>query len=226
MVARQPSPYALEPSEGARRYFSQFLGQAARWSPRELAYLRVIEAQGPEDLLQTGERAYRGVRLLQSRLVGTGHHGHEEAVVLFPDQTPLALPDLLTAVYVALVNAVARELGVEPPTEVRGLPMAEEMPGLPSNHLALVGRFSMDAMRGLREETLFHGLMAIAIDRLESLAELAAQSMVDSDVDPFETFEHADCEACGHLLQRHVGFESWDDVRAEHRQWCPGARAR
>lgn len=223
-MAQQRSPYGLDPSDGARRYFSQFLGHSTRWSAHELKFLQAIEALGQEDLVKTGEQAYLGVRQLQRKT--SGRSEKEDGFTLFQGQEPLTLPDLTTAFYATLVNSLAREMELDTPATVRGLPMAAEMPGLPSDHLTLIGRFGMDAMQGLKAETTFGNLVLLAAERLGSLVELAAQSMMGADVDPFETFEHEDCSACGHLLQRHVGFESWEDVREEHGRWCPGARGR
>ncbi len=224
MVAPRRSAASVNVTEAARRYFQQFLGEASPVTPHEVALFRSIEGREKDDLVAIGERAYSG---LSARWESDDAGDTDSGVALFEDGPTLALEDLRTAAFVVLVNVVAVELEIEGPAQVRqerGLVLVNTLPAIYHDHLILCGRFSMDAMQGVRRAETFSGLLEEVVDRLGSLVELASQAMMGAEVDPFETMEHEDCEKCGHLLQRHVGFESWADVRGEHNRWCPGVR--
>jgi hypothetical protein len=224
MAAYRSSSSALQPSDGARRYFQQFLGETTPLGPADASLVSLIEPMDKDVLLQTGERAYQAAQNL-ARGAASQQNG---TAALFPNQPPLTLAQARTAFYIALVNAVAHELDIESPATVReqrGVVVSDALPGIAHDHLVLVARFSLDVMQSPRLPDTFKGVADMVVDRLGTLVELASQAMMGADVDPFETFEYADCERCGHLLQLHVGFETWEDVRAEHARWCPGAKA-
>jgi hypothetical protein len=214
------SASVLTPSAGARRYFQQFLGETATLEDIEPSIIAAIEPLDKEALAELGEKTYQAMRRLKSNA--------DETAELLPDLPPLNLPQLQTAFYIALVGLIARELDIEPPAEVRaerGLSVSETLPSLMHDHLVLVARFSLDGMKAQRSPNTFSVVSDLIVERLSSLVELASQAMMGADVDPFETFDYKDCEKCGHLLQCHVGFETWNEVQGEHDQWCPGARS-
>lgn len=220
MTSSSSSRSTLQPSAGARRYFRQFLGEPVPLVGVEASIVSAVEALDKEGLSRLGEVAYQAVLKREK--------GSDGAVDLIPDAPALAPPDVFMAFYIAMVNYVADELDIESPVQVRnerGLSPGDTLPGLSHDHLVLVARFSLDVLQGQRLPDSFNGLADLVAERLASLVELASQAMMGGDVDPFETFEHRDCEKCGHLLQCHVGFETWQDVQLEHDQWCPGARA-
>ena len=207
----------LGPTPAARRYFQQFLGELAELSEGEARIVSAIEPQSPEALLQAGVAVYNAIKAGDAPLTGAG-----PASVLPDDLDGVGLR---TALYIIMVNAVAIELAIDTPATVReaqGLAIeGGVLPRLSHDHLVLVARFSLDTIQSPKPPDTFQGLIDLTVERLSSLVELASQAMMGADVDPFETFEHRDCERCGHLLQLHVGFESWTDVQAEHDQWCP-----
>ena len=224
MVAPRRSAASVNVTEAARRYFQQFLGEPSPVRPEDTELFRSIEGREKDDLAAMGERAYAGLR---AHWESDAAAGTDSGVVLFDDGPPLSLEDLRTAAFVILVNTVARELEIEGPEQVRqerNLALGDTLPAIYHDHLILCGRFSLDALQAPRRAETFAGLLEEIVDRLGSLVELASQAMMGAEVDPFETMEHEDCAKCGHLLQRHVGFESWADVRAEHDRWCPGAK--
>ena len=210
----------LGPTPAARLYFQQFLGELARMSADDMSLVSAIEPLEAEALTEVGTAIYNAIGTGDAPLSGDGAAG------LLP--TGLDAAALRTALYVALVNSVARELAIETPMEARGaMGVVVEgtiLPRLAHDHLVLCGRFSLDTIQSPKPPESFQGLLDLTVERLSSLVELASQAMMGADVDPFETFDHKDCEKCGHLLQLHVGFESWDDVMAEHNAWCPGRR--
>ena len=223
MVSSRRSSANLNVSDAARRYFQQFLGESSPWTESQAAMVRAIEAADKDEVQGIGERAFVASRFGVITKAGSG----SEPATLFPDGPTLTLSDFRTAAYVALVNVVARELELESPAEVRsqrGLEFGDVLPGIYHDHLILAGRFSLEALQTPKLPPSFGALAELVVERLGSLVELASQAMMGAEVDPFETMEHEDCAACGHLLQRHVGFESWSEVRAEHGRWCPGSR--
>ena len=223
MVSSRRSSANANVSDAARRYFQQFLGETSPWSEPQATMVRAIEAADKEEAQGIGQRAYLASRFGDSARAESVDEGSK----LFPDGPTLTRSDFRTAAYVALVNVVTRELELESPAEVRsqrGLEFGSVLPGIYHDHLILAGRFSLEALQAPRLPPSFSALAELVVDRLGSLVELASQAMMGAEVDPFETMEHEDCQACGHLLQRHVGFESWDEVRAEHGRWCPKSR--
>ena len=210
----------LGPTPAARRYFQQFLGERAELSEAEARIVNAIEPQGPEELHEAGVAVYDAIRAGDTPLPAS------DAVSTLPGDLDGA--GLRTALYVIMVNAVAIELAIDTPATVRaeqGLAIeGGALPRLAHDHLVLVARFSLDTIQSPKPPDTFQGLIDLTVERLSSLVELASQAMMGADVDPFETFEHRDCEKCGHLLQLHVGFESWEDVQAEHDAWCPKRR--
>ena len=224
MVAPRRSAASVNVTGAARRYFQQFLGEPSPVTQHEAELIRSIEGRDKDDLAAMGERAYAGLRPhWESDAAGDTDSG----AALFEDGPSLGLEELRTAAFVVLVNAVAKELEIEGPEQVRqerNLVVGDTLPPIYHDHLILCGRFSLDALQAPRRAEAFEGLLEEVVDRLGSLVELASQAMMGAEVDPFETMEHEDCAKCGHLLQRHVGFESWADVRAEHDRWCPGAK--
>ena len=224
MVAPRRSAASVNVTASARRYFQQFLGESAAVTTGEAELFRSIEGREKDELVQIGERIFGPLR---ERWVSKEPGESETGVSPLEGEEPLTLSDLRTALFVTLVNLVASELEIEGPEQVRRerqVTLDETIPGIYHDHLILCGRFSMDAMQVPRPPESFAAVRDEVVDRLGSLVELASQAMMGAEVDPFETIEHEDCEKCGHLLQRHVGFESWADVRGEHNGWCPGTR--
>ena len=189
-------------------------------SADDMSLVSAIEPLEAGALTEVGTVLYNAIGTGDAPLSGDGAAG------LLP--TGLDAAALRTALYVALVNSVARELAIETPMEARGamgvVVEGTTLPRLAHDHLVLCGRFSLDTIQSPKPPDSYQGLLDLTVERLSSLVELASQAMMGADVDPFETFDHKDCEKCGHLLQLHVGFESWDDVMAEHNAWCPGRR--
>ena len=210
----------LGPTPAARLYFQQFLGELAQMSAADMSLVSAIEPLEAEALTEVGTALYEAIGAGDAPLSG------DVASAYLP--TGLDAAALRTALYVTLVNSVARELAIETPMESRaaqGVAIAgTTLPRLAHDHLVLCGRFSLDTIQSPKPPDSFQGILDLTVERLSSLVELASQAMMGADVDPFETFDHKDCEKCGHLLQLHVGFESWDDVMAEHNAWCPGRR--
>ncbi len=208
------------PTPAARRYFQQFLGEPAALSADDLRIVSAIEPLDKSALLELGTAVYVAISS------GNETPPPDDALATVP--VSLDGTGLRTALYVTLVTAAARELDIETPLEARAAQgVAIEgtvLPRLGHDHLVLVARFSLDTLQAPKPPDTFQGLVDLTVERLSSLVELASQAMMGADVDPFETFEHRDCEKCGHLLQLHVGFESWEDVQAEHDAWCPGHR--
>lgn len=210
----------LGPTPAARRYFQQFLGELAEMTDDDMRLVAAIESMEHGVLLTLGDAVYSAI-------------GNGDAP-LPADGVAAALPGgldgagLRTALYITLMNTVTRELELETPIEARasqGVAIeGNVLPRLGHDHLVLSARFSLDTIQAPKPPDTFRGMVDLTVERLSSLVELASQAMMGADVDPFETFEHKDCEKCGHLLQLHVGFESWDDVMAEHNAWCPGRR--
>ena len=210
----------LGPTPAARRYFQQFLGELAEMTDDDMRLVAAIEPMDKNTLLALGDAVYTAI-------------GNGDAP-LSPEGAAAALPDgldgegLRTALYIALMNTVTRELEIETPIEARAMQgvwiEGNVLPRLGHDHLVLSARFSLDTIQAPKPPDTFQGMVDLTVERLSSLVELASQAMMGADVDPFETFEHKDCEKCGHLLQLHVGFESWDDVMSEHNAWCPGRR--
>ena len=208
----------LGPTPAARRYFQQFLGELAEMTDDDMRLVAAIEPMDKNTLLALGDAVYTAI-------------GNGDAP-LPDDGAAAALPDgldgegLRTALYIALMNTVTRELEIETPIEARAMQgvwiEGNVLPRLGHDHLVLSARFSLDTIQAPKPPDTFQGMVDLTVERLSSLVELASQAMMGADVDPFETFEHKDCEKCGHLLQLHVGFESWDDVMTEHNAWCPG----
>ena len=208
----------LGPTPAARRYFQQFLGELAEMTDDDMRLVAAIEPMDKDTLLALGDAVYTAI-------------GNDDAP-LPGDGVSAALPEgldgsgLRTALYITLMNTVTRELEIEAPIEARAMQgvwiQGNVLPRLGHDHLVLSARFSLDTIQAPKPPGTFQGMVDLTVERLSSLVELASQAMMGADVDPFETFEHKDCEKCGHLLQLHVGFESWDDVMAEHNAWCPG----
>ena len=210
----------LGPTPAARRYFQQFLGELAEMTDDDMRLVSAIESMDQGALLALGDAVYTAISNGDAPLSGEG--------------VASALPEgldgagLRTALYITLMNTVTRELEIESPIEARaaqGVSIeGNVLPRLGHDHLVLSARFSLDTIQAQKPPDTFQGMVELTVERLSSLVELASQAMMGADVDPFETFEHKDCEKCGHLLQLHVGFESWADVMAEHNAWCPGRR--
>ncbi|MCY4575657.1 MAG: hypothetical protein OXC55_03505 [Chloroflexi bacterium] len=210
----------LGPTPAARRYFQQFLGELAEMTDDDMRLVAAIESMDQAALLTLGDAVYTAISNGDAPLPGEG--------------VAAALPEgldgagLRTALYITLMNTVTRELEIESPIEARaaqGVSIeGNVLPRLGHDHLVLSARFSLDTIQAQKPPDTFQGMVELTVERLSSLVELASQAMMGADVDPFETFEHKDCEKCGHLLQLHVGFESWNDVMAEHNAWCPGRR--
>lgn len=208
----------LGPTPAARRYFQQFLGELAEMTDDDMRLVAAIEPMDKQTLLSLGDAVYTAIGDGDAPLSGEG--------------VTAALPQgldgagLRTALYITLMNTVTRELEIESPIEARAAQgvwiEGNVLPRLGHDHLVLSARFSLDTIQAPKPPDTFQGMVDLTVERLSSLVELASQAMMGADVDPFETFEHKDCEKCGHLLQLHVGFESWDDVMAEHNAWCPG----
>jgi hypothetical protein len=226
MVAPRRSAASVNVTDSARRYFQQFLGESSAVTPEESDLFRSIEGRTKEDLVEIGERAFSGLREhWESNTPGDTDTG---TALLAEGGPTLSLKGLRTTLFVVLVNVVADDLEIEGPEQVRQerqVSIGDTLPGIYHDHLILCGRFSMDALQTPRPKETFAGVLEEVVDRLGSLVELASQAMMGGDVDPFETMEHEDCEKCGHLLQRHVGFESWAEVRGEHNRWCPGSKS-
>ena len=210
----------LGPTPAARLYFQQFLGERATLTDHDARIVAAIEPLERDGLFALGAAIYTAIA------AGDGPLARAAAPAALPAE--LDGTGLRTALYICLVNAVARELEIETPIEARAAQdvAIEEtvLPPLAHDHLVLAARFSLDTIQSPKPPDAFGGLVDLTTERLASLVELASQAMMGADVDPFETFEHRDCEKCGHLLQLHVGFESWEDVQAEHDRWCPGHR--
>ena len=210
----------LGPTPAARRYFQQFLGELAEMTDDDMRLVAAIESMDKETLLSLGDAVYTAIGDGDAQLSGEG------VTATLPNDLDGA--GLRTALYITLMNTVTRELEIESPIEARAAQgVAIEgnlLPRLGHDHLVLSARFSLDTIQAPKPPDTFQGMVDLTVERLSSLVELASQAMMGADVDPFETFEHKDCEKCGHLLQLHVGFESWDDVMAEHNAWCPGRR--
>ena len=210
----------LGPTPSARRYFQQFLGELAEFSDDDMRLISAIEPMEKDALLILGGAVYSAIN---------------DGDAPLPDHGPsAALPGgldgaaLRTVLYITLMNTVTRELEIESPIEARAAQgtaiEGNVLPRLGHDHLVLSARFSLDTIQAPKPPDTFQGMVDLTVERLSSLVELASQAMMGADVDPFETFDHRDCDKCGHLLQLHVGFESWDDVLAEHNAWCPGGR--
>lgn len=210
----------LGPTPAARRYFQQFLGELAEMTDDDMRLVTAIEPMDQARLLALGDAVYTAISNGDAPLPG------EVVAAALPDD--LDGEGLRTALYIILMNAVTRELEIETPIEARAMQglfiEGNVLPRLGHDHLVLSARFSLDTIQAPKPPDTFQGMVDLTVERLSSLVELASQAMMGADVDPFETFEHKDCEKCGHLLQLHVGFESWDDVMAEHNAWCPGGR--
>ena len=210
----------LGPTPAARRYFQQFLGELAEMTDDDMRLVSAIEPMEQGALLAVGDAVYTAIGNDDAPLSGEG------AAAALP--AGLDGAGLRTALYITLMNAVTRELEIESRIEARAAQGASiqgnVLPRLGHDHLVLSARFSLDTIQAPKPPGTFQGMVDLTVERLSSLVELASQAMMGADVDPFETFEHKDCEKCGHLLQLHVGFESWDDVMAEHNAWCPARR--
>ena len=210
----------LGPTPAARRYFQQFLGELAEMTDDDMRLVTAIEPLDQAALMGLGDEIYTAISAGDAPLPADG-----AAAALPPNLDGAALR---TALYMTLMNTVTQQLEIETPIQARaaqGVTIeGNVLPRLGHDHLVLCARFSLDTIQALKPPTTFQGLVDLTVERLSSLVELASQAMMGADVDPFETFDHRDCEKCGHLLQLHVGFESWDDVLAEHNAWCPGRR--
>ena len=210
----------LGPTPAARRYFQQFLGELAEMTDDDMRLVTAIEPMDKDTLLALGDTVYTAIGNGDAPLSGEG------ASSALPKGLDGA--GLRTALYITLMNTVTRELEIESPIEARAVQgvwiEGNVLPRLGHDHLVLSARFSLDTIQAPKPPDTFQGMVDLTVERLSSLVELASQAMMGADVDPFETFEHKDCEKCGHLLQLHVGFESWDDVMSEHNAWCPGGR--
>ncbi len=210
----------LGPTPAARRYFQQFLGELAEMTDDDMRLVSAIESMEQGALLTLGDAVYTAISNGDTPL------SREGVAAALPDDLDGA--GLRTALYITLMNTVTRELEIETPIEARAMQgvwiEGNVLPRLGHDHLVLSARFSLDTIQAPKPPDTFQGMVDLTVERLSSLVELASQAMMGADVDPFETFEHKDCEKCGHLLQLHVGFESWDDVMSEHNAWCPGGR--
>jgi hypothetical protein len=209
----------LSTSNGARRYFQQFLGETHNLTENEQQFIPVIEDLKTDNLTDLCERSYEFLLADQK--------GNQFTIDSIEGFSTDSLDDVFTIFYVALVGLVADELTIERPLvarETQGLLITDVLPPLAHDHLVLVGRFTLDAVQARVLPSNLADIQTLIVDRLSSLVELASQAMMGGDVDPFETFEHRDCNKCGHLLQCHVGFETWTEVQNEHDQWCPGAK--
>lgn len=209
----------LSTSSGARRYFQQFLGETHNLTDNEQKFIPVVEDLKTDSLVDLCERSYE--------FLLNDQRGDQFTFGPIKGFSTDSLDDVFTIFYVALVCLVADELTIERPSvarETQGLSITDVLPPLTHDHLVLVGRFTLDAVQARKLPVDLTDVQTLIVDRLSSLVELASQAMMGADVDPFETFEHRDCSKCGHLLQCHVGFETWAEVQNEHDQWCPGTK--
>ena len=219
MTSHSASDSQLTTSSGARRYFQQFLGETHNLTEKEQLFIPLLEDLKTDVLNDFGKRSYE--------FLLSGQKDGQFRVDSMKELSTESVDDVFTMFYIALVSLVADEILIERPSvarESQNLSITDVLPPLVHDHLVLVGRFTLDGVQARSLPIELSELQTMIVDRLSSLVELASQAMMGADVDPFETFEHRDCRKCGHLLQCHVGFETWADVQNEHDQWCPGAK--
>ena len=220
MTSYSSSGARVPTSSGARRYFQQFLGETSSLTDSETELIPIVENAENAELLLFTEEAYSF--LLENKANATFSVEHIEKI------NEISYEDGFTLFYIAFVNLLADELDIERPNvarEQKNLSISSTLPPLNHDHLVLVARFALDSVQTKELPSKFSSLNTLVVDRLSSLVELASQAMMGADVDPFETFDHRDCSKCGHLLQCHVGFETWTEVQDEHDKWCPGTKS-